>query len=44
MTRECDLGPQQPEGIGKYPASQGAEIYCMVSILDADGNERAGVR
>lgn len=44
VTRELDLGPQQSDGIGNYPAPQGAAIHCAVSTIDSDGNELAGVR
>ncbi len=40
-----DLGPGEPRGIGRYPAVVlGPPRPCLVSDLDDDGNEVAGVR
>jgi hypothetical protein len=40
-----DLGPDAERGIGRYPASRCGEAYpCVVSALDDDGNEVAGIR
>ncbi len=39
-----DLGPKAGDGIGTYPARTGALYDNFVSDVDADGNERAGVR
>jgi hypothetical protein len=40
-----DLGPEAAQGIGRYPAVVlGPARPCLVSDLDDDGNERAGVR
>jgi hypothetical protein len=40
-----DLGPEAPQGIGRYPAVVlGPPRPCLVSDLDNDGNEVAGVR
>ena len=32
------------EGIGRWPALLGATLDCLVSDVDADGNEVAGIR
>ncbi|MDG2114092.1 MAG: alpha/beta hydrolase domain-containing protein, partial [Actinomycetota bacterium] len=43
--RPLDLGPGQVEGIGAYPATPTGDAYpCLVSAVDADGNEMAGIR
>jgi hypothetical protein len=40
-----DLGPEAAQGIGRYPAVVlGPARPCLVSDLDDDGNELAGVR
>jgi hypothetical protein len=40
-----DLGPDVAEGVGRYPAVVlGSARPCVVSALDEDGNELAGVR
>jgi Alpha/beta hydrolase domain len=40
-----DLGPDADQGVGRYPAVVlGPARPCLVSALDEDGNERAGVR
>jgi len=41
---ETDLGPDADRGIGAYPAKIGRLYPRLVPALDADGNERAGVR
>lgn len=39
-----DLGPDAALGIGSYPAVEGPALPCWVAAVDADGNERGGVR
>ncbi|MGI9476783.1 MAG: alpha/beta hydrolase domain-containing protein [Hyphomicrobiaceae bacterium] len=40
-----DLGPRAEAGIGTFPAIPTAQAYpCMVSAVDADGNEIGGIR
>ena len=34
----------KPTGIGRYPAQEGAFYPALVSAVDADGNETAGIR
>jgi hypothetical protein len=41
---ETDLGPGASEGVGRWPAVLGAAYPDLVSAVDADGNEVAGVR
>jgi hypothetical protein len=43
VTREIDLGEQAAAGIGRWPLELGAEKPAVVSAIDADGNERAGI-
>ncbi|HEX4430303.1 MAG TPA: alpha/beta hydrolase domain-containing protein [Frankiaceae bacterium] len=43
VTRDVDLGPQASEGIGGWPLKLGTEKPAVVSAVDADGNERAGI-
>jgi hypothetical protein len=43
--RPLDLGPDAATGVGTWPAVAVGEPYpCVVSDVDADGNEVAGVR
>jgi hypothetical protein len=42
--RRLDLGPDAARGIGRYPAKMGEPYPTLVSAVDADGNETAGVR
>lgn len=43
--RPLDLGPEADRGIGAWPAAPAGDSYpCLVSNLDADGNEQAGIR
>jgi len=46
ISRPCrlDFGPEMEKGIAAYPPKVGAPYRTYVSGLDADGNERAGVR
>lgn len=39
-----DFGPDMARGIATYPPKAGAPYRTYVSALDADGNERAGIR
>jgi hypothetical protein len=39
-----DLGPQEDEGIGRFPATEGERFPTFVPATDEDGNERAGIR
>ncbi len=40
-----DLGPHADRGIGTFPATPQGEAYpCLVSDVDADGNETGGIR
>lgn len=42
--RPLDLGPAAADGIGSYPARVAGEPYpCLVSAIDGDGNEVAGI-
>lgn len=42
--RDIDLGPGAVEGIGAWPPRYGDLYRTLVSAVDADGNEVAGVR
>ena len=42
--RLIDLGPDADKGVGRWPAVVGEPLPDLVSALDADGNEVAGVR
>ena len=42
--RPVDLGPAAAQGIGRFPAIEGAPYPIYVSAADADGNEVAGLR
>lgn len=42
--RRVDLGPRAAEGVGSFPATAGEPFQTYVAALDADGNERAGLR
>jgi hypothetical protein len=43
--RSLDLGPNAEDGVGRYPPREYGEPYrWLVSAVDADGNERDGVR
>ena len=44
VIREVDLGPEAERGIGRYPVREGAIYRCLVSSVDRDGNELAGIR
>ncbi len=42
--RTVDLGADEATGIGRYPPREGAFYPALVSSVDADGNEVAGIR
>ena len=42
--RALNLGPDAARGIGAYPPVEGAPYPCLVSAVDGDLNEVAGVR
>jgi len=42
--RTVDMGSDEATGIGRYPAQEGAFYPALVSAVDADGNETAGIR
>ena len=42
--RTVDLGSGEAGGVGRYPGVEGATYPSLVSAVDGDGNERAGVR
>ncbi|HXM57322.1 MAG TPA: alpha/beta hydrolase domain-containing protein [Candidatus Dormibacteraeota bacterium] len=42
--RRLDLGPDADSGAVQHPAGFGESYACLVSSVDADGNEEAGVR
>ncbi len=44
VMRTIDLGSRQAEGVGVYPPVEGAAYPCLVSAVDEDGNEVAGIR
>ncbi|MBT4125579.1 MAG: hypothetical protein HOJ22_01290 [Chloroflexi bacterium] len=44
VMRQTDLGAGADEGVGTYPPEEGENYSCLVSAVDADGNEIAGVR
>ncbi len=44
VIRTIDLGPRGSEGVGIYPPVEGETYPCLVSAVDSDGNELAGVR
>ncbi len=44
VIRAIDLGPRAEEGVGVYPPVEGDAYKCLVSAVDEDGNEIAGVR
>jgi len=39
-----DMGSDEATGIARYPAQEGAFYPALVSTVDADGNETAGIR
>lgn len=42
--RTVDLSGSEEEGIGRYPPKEGAFYPALVSAVDEDGNEVAGIR
>jgi Alpha/beta hydrolase domain len=42
--RTVDMGGDEERGICRYPAQEGAFYPALVSAVDADGNETAGIR
>ena len=42
--RTVDMGGDEATGIGRYPAREGAFYPALVSAVDVDGNETAGIR
>ena len=44
FVRTVDMGGEEATGIGRYPAQEGAFYPALVSAVDADGNETAGIR
>jgi hypothetical protein len=44
FVRTVDMGSDEATGIGRYPAQEGAFYPALVSAVDADGNETAGIR
>jgi len=44
VTREIDLGPDAEGGVGRWPLHLGNAFVGLVSDVDDDGNEVAGIR
>ena len=44
FVRTMDLGGDETAGVARFPAREGAFYPALVSAVDADGNEIAGVR
>lgn len=44
VARRVDLGPEADAGVGRWPVRLGAPLVDLVSAVDDDGNEIAGVR
>ncbi|MCP5152973.1 MAG: hypothetical protein H6983_02320 [Ectothiorhodospiraceae bacterium] len=44
FVRTVDMGAPESVGVGRYPAREGAFYPALVSAIDADGNEVAGIR
>lgn len=44
VLKTVDLGKRAAEGVPRYPVVEGEAYPCLVSAVDADGNELAGVR
>ena len=44
FVRTVDMGADEQTGVGRYPAKEGAFYPALVSSVDADGNELAGIR
>lgn len=44
FVREVDMGAGEQTGVARFPAREGAFYPALVSAIDDDGNERAGIR
>lgn len=44
VMRQTDLGSGAEDGVGTYPPVEGENYACLVSAVDSDGNEIAGIR
>ena len=44
FVRTVDMGSDEATGLGRYPAQEGAFYPALVSQVDVDGNELAGIR
>jgi Alpha/beta hydrolase domain len=44
FVRTVDMGGDEATGVGRYPALEGAFYPALVSAVDVDGNETAGIR
>ncbi|MGK0171159.1 MAG: hypothetical protein ACI9W2_002888, partial [Gammaproteobacteria bacterium] len=44
VVRTMDLGALEAEGVARFPAREGATYPALVSAIDVDGNEMAGIR
>ena len=44
VLRETDLGPDAESGVARLPVEEGRAYVALVSALDDDGNESAGIR
>ena len=44
VIKTVDLGARAGEGVGEYPSVEGTTYACLVSAVDQDGNEVAGIR
>jgi hypothetical protein len=44
FVRTVDMGSDEATGVGRYPAKEGAFYPALVSAVDVDGNELAGIR
>ncbi|MBI4202648.1 MAG: hypothetical protein HY532_06030 [Chloroflexi bacterium] len=44
VRRRLDFGEQMAKGIPNYPAEEGEPFVALVSAVDSDGNEAAGIR
>ncbi len=44
VVRAVEMGCDESVGVARYPAIEGAAYPALVSAVDADGNERAGIR
>jgi len=44
FVRTVDMGSDEATGVGRFPAREGAFYPALVSAVDGDGNETAGIR